>query len=1350
MKYISCAISSSQTSRVVGKGLRGEGMMKKKRVRSLCGVLGAALIAGSTFSNPIYVPAAVNMAPSGNELTAQNAGVNVQSVNYRNNIGALEYEGGDATWEETENGLLSNAVGKGDCFAFSKTEGKNFVYSTKVKFIQNRGAAALLFRSNNNLDKKESYVVNLDASNHKCKFFRWQRNDVLQLIDEKDIKATEDEEYELKVVAYDSWILYYVNDELIASSGDYVLQPGDLGQDTYIEDGYFGLLNWESEVIFQDTYYAKLDEKKCPFLKNIKITSAEGKVDKAARFDAKEPMMLQYVNNDVDKVNINVEKLNDDSEIEFKDEDGNTYEDGKGIPVKEGKNYITVKNTIKSDDGMKASVVYRINVHKFKQDVEYYNEVFRDQYHYSVKEGWANDPNGLVKFNGTYHMFYQFFDDIKWGPMHWAHATSKDLIHWEEEPIAFYPDANGAMFSGCIVADENNTSGLFKDGKGGLVALITADGNGQRIKVAYSEDEGKTWKKRDDVAADWTNDPLNSRDFRDPKVFRWNNQWLMVVAGGPLRIYSSEDLLKWKCESTYPDLHTECPDLYPVKASDGKLKWVLSRGGRLYKVGDLKKVDGNWSFVPDEEYKDRDGIMNFGKDSYAAMTYYVQDFGTEENPTIPDIVELNWMNTWDDYCNSVAEKTGQDFNGTFNLNLKLGLNKGGESYVLTQKPIDEYEKLRDEAAVVDQKNIKIEEGKNALDGFEGDTYEIVAHFKPEAATKKVGFKVRKGENEETIVGYDFAANKLYIDRSNSGIILSNKFKEVCSQDMKTNEDGSIDLHIYVDKASLEAFSGDYTVCGAAQLFANPYSLGAEVFTEGSSADADITIYKLDSIWDKEVSDKPYAVGSTSSSKCALNCGESVKLNAFILPLSADQDIEWKLINGDDKVKLGDNGKVTAIDKGSAVIVASSKSNPDLKKVFTINVYRNNFKTNVENFVNLNGNWTVDDETLFVSNSGQNDMYMAKEKISGDYEWTTNIKFTKGLINLFAIAKQQNPFDDGGAVSIQFAPDNKDVRLFKFGGDDIIRGQLKETIGDGKYHKVKVKKEGCKITVFVDGEKCLEHELEDNLAPSEGYLGLGLWDGELEVQDFYVKAPAAETPSEEPEEKPVETPSEEPEEKPVETPSEEPEEKPVETPSQNQPSEEKPSEEKPSENKPAVNPELPGSEAGSKVSAGNGSTSTADQIASPKDTTSLVSAESGAVTINAAAKNLKLKGDRGSFKVVSGKGVKVSKNGKLTVKKKTSGSCVITYTVNGKSVTKNITIETPSLKKVQSEQSKDTVVVLEGTDISTAVWTTNKPKTAKISVSPDGRHVAVQSSKRGKLKVYAVINGKKYSINIAIK
>ena len=171
----------------------------------------------------------------------------------------------------------------------------------------------------------------------------------------------------------------------------------------------------------------------------------------------------------------------------------------------------------------------------------------------------------------------------------------------------------------------------------------------------------------DEIAADWTDDPLRDAAFRDPKVFRWEGKWFMVVAGGPLRIYSSEDLRQWKCEATYADLHTECPDLYPIQTPDGQIKWVLSRGGRFYKVGDFKTVDGNWRFVPDSDYVSSDGVMNFGRDFYAAMTYYVQDFGTAASPNLPELVELNWMNTWDDYCNLVAEKVGQDFNGTFNL-----------------------------------------------------------------------------------------------------------------------------------------------------------------------------------------------------------------------------------------------------------------------------------------------------------------------------------------------------------------------------------------------------------------------------------------------------------------------------------------------------------------------------------------------------------------------------------------------------------------------------------------------------------------------------------------------------------
>ena len=168
-------------------------------------------------------------------------------------------------------------------------------------------------------------------------------------------------------------------------------------------------------------------------------------MEKAAQFTSTEPIMIQYVKNNAETVDLNIEKKNENADVQV-EYDGKTYNDGKNIPVKVGKNYITVKSTVQGENGQTATLTYRVNVHRRAADKTYYNEAYRNQYHYSVKDGWGNDLNGLVKYKGTYHMFYQFYDDTKWGPMHWAHATSKDLIHWEEQPIALYPDANGAMF----------------------------------------------------------------------------------------------------------------------------------------------------------------------------------------------------------------------------------------------------------------------------------------------------------------------------------------------------------------------------------------------------------------------------------------------------------------------------------------------------------------------------------------------------------------------------------------------------------------------------------------------------------------------------------------------------------------------------------------------------------------------------------------------------------------------------------------------------------------------------------------------------------------------------------------
>jgi len=256
--------------------------------------------------------------------------------------------------------------------------------------------------------------------------------------------------------------------------------------------------------------------------------------------------------------------------------------------------------------------------------------------HYTPPAWWMNDPNGLVFFNDLWHLFYQYQPNSPPGK-HWGHAVSRDLIGWEDWPVALWPDELGEIWSGSCVVDWDNSSGFFPD-EPGLVAIFThrleiSHGEKQSQSLAFSHDEGRTWTKSAD------NPVLESErsDFRDPKVFRHapTQSWIMIVAAGTeAQIYRSPDLQTWTFASSFGAEQTrglvwECPDLFSLRDEENREVWVLSSsfldrrnlGGSFqdcfaaYFAGDF---DG-FTFSPHANQPQGGRRVSFAPDDYAPV-----------------------------------------------------------------------------------------------------------------------------------------------------------------------------------------------------------------------------------------------------------------------------------------------------------------------------------------------------------------------------------------------------------------------------------------------------------------------------------------------------------------------------------------------------------------------------------------------------------------------------------------------------------------------------------------------------------------------------------------------------------
>ncbi len=458
-------------------------------------------------------------------------------------------------------------------------------------------------------------------------------------------------------------------------------------------------------------------------------------------------------------------------------------------------------------------------------DKNYYNELFRPQFHFTPEENWHNDPNGLVYYDGEYHLFYQYNPKGKeWGYMHWGHAISTDLIHWEHLPIALYPDENSedkeycTAFSGSAIVDDKNLLGKQQGDVKTLIAFYTSQHCGQRI--AYSTDKGRTWEK-------YEGNPIipfdETDDARDPKVI-WHEpsqKYVMVLyrktseeeRSKGVSFYTSENLVDWEYKSHIFGFY-ECPDLIPMQVSNRpeETKWVLFDGDGSYLIGNFDSEE----FSPETAKMKSD----FGKNYYATQTW----------SNIPEddgrVIQIAWMRG--------GNFPDMPFNGQMTFPTELELTKFNFGYKLTRKPISEIELLHGKHHKWQNETLIPGINQNIVKKVKGDCLHIVGEFDLKTCNN-FGFFIRHSKKT--------AGTELLYDVKRGTLSLLGTTAPLQPIDNK------ITLEILVDRASVEVFAN-----GGQTVISNNFTPedGAEdlvLFSSGGEVVVDkLDIFVVESAW----------------------------------------------------------------------------------------------------------------------------------------------------------------------------------------------------------------------------------------------------------------------------------------------------------------------------------------------------------------------------------------------------------------------------------------------------------------------------------------------------------------------
>ena len=749
-----------------------------------------------------------------------------------------------------------------------------------------------------------------------------------------------------------------------------------------------------------------------------------------------------------------------------------------------------------------------------KSDYSYYTELYRNQYHFSQYAHWNNDPNGLVYYDGYYHVFYQHHPYSNyWSDMYWGHARSTDLVHWELLPICLFPDEDwgsgvGLMWSGTAYEYRAGDSAAidqlnwFPEGNGnGLIAFYTRDGGMQDQMIMSSDDGGMTWTKRKMIpqtVATGADGIYHKVACRDPKIFPVEVKngkttvWGMALTGqqeNRVWFLKSTNLLDWEYAGQFNANVPECPDIVTLTADDGQTYTVLTLSGREYIVGKMT-YDGNRIVFTDKNGGAIDQsdfqVMDYGPDSYATQTFSIRD---TSSAYFGKTVSLSWFAGVPASTDSgIYANARKVWNGSgMTIPVVWGLAKEGTGYILTQTPIVKDNSAFDKTNILTINGQKVNAtSSNILANVNTHIFEMALSIdNPNNAA--ISIKINVSNNEYTEIGWN-AEEGYFVDRrytSSAGLNIKDYHFRYTSGPRSFDAQN---FYILSDNGGLEVFCDDFKIPFYVLTLASPYSVKAEFSVDGEVTVNSLTLNEIGTIWrDGEVVEGETVLYVSD---------ETVELDTSLTkerPITAystsGEAITWELAKGEDVITLENTtGGVIAkaLKAGKATIVATCGNQ---RKVIEVTVYNGNPDSDIP-FTSsgiISGTW-IAEGTNIVANSPAGDGYLLSTQSAADFNCSVSFSLD-AIAGAFIFRANANMSE---YIIFNYDNNEKVVKMWSHNGEI---GRASAPNVNTNNVVLRVEAQGKNIKGYINGTLAIDVVLGDN-EPTEGLFGLNVYSGKV--------------------------------------------------------------------------------------------------------------------------------------------------------------------------------------------------------------------------------------------------------------